>query len=64
MCELLDRYWIGGVKEGMLQGIQQGKADAVDTLMVSMSLTLQQACENIGFTIEEYQLARQIRHTN
>ena len=33
MCELLDKYWNGGVEEGVQRRIQQGKADAVDTLI-------------------------------
>ena len=63
MCELLDKYWNGGIKEGAQQGEARMLIKAVDSLMVNLAFSLQQACESIGTTVEEYQLARQIKHT-
>lgn len=42
MCELLDKYWNSGVQHG------------ADSLITNTSWTLQQACESIGSTVEEY----------
>lgn len=68
MCELLDKYvnqgLQQGISQGLVQGMHQGEAKmlikAVDSLMTNLALTLQQACESIGSTVEEYQHAKQI----
>ena len=63
MCELLDKYWNGGVAEGAQQGEARMLIKAVDSLMANLALNLQQACESIGTTVEEYTRAKRIQTT-
>lgn len=53
-----------GMKRGMEQGLQQGLqmlVSAVDHAMKNFSLTLEQACEGLGVTVEDYQAAKEGR---
>ena len=63
MCELLDKYWNQGVEQGIKQGEAKRLTKSVDSLMANMSLSLQQACESIGSTVEEYMRAKRIQAT-
>lgn len=52
------------MKRGMEQGLQQGLqmlVSAVDHAMKNFSLTLEQACEGLGVTVEDYQAAKEGR---
>lgn len=53
-----------GMKRGMEQGLQQGLqmlVSVVDHAMKNFSLTLEQACEGLGVTVEDYQAAKEGR---
>lgn len=52
-----------GMKRGMEQGIQQMLVSAVDHAMQNLSLTLEQACEALGVTMEDYQTAKNRQET-
>lgn len=70
MVNLFDKYWNMGVTEGISQGISQGFSQGttrgasqmlvknVDSLIRNLSMSLAQACESIGSSIEEYQNAK------
>lgn len=47
-----------GIEQGLQQGTQQTIVSTVDHAMKNFSLTLEQACEGLGVTVEEYQSAK------
>ena len=47
-----------GLKQGLQHGMQQMLISTVDHAMQNFSLTLEQACEGLGVTVEEYQSAK------
>ena len=51
-----------GMEQGLQLGIKQGLqmfVSAVDHAMQNLSLTLEQACEALGVTVEDYQAAKE-----
>ena len=63
MKTFLDRYYRESIAQGVSQGISQGIAQNlvhnVEALMQNLSLSLQQACEYINSSVEEYQQAKE-----
>ena len=70
MVNLFDKYWNLGITEGISQGISQGLSQGtsrgkaqmlvknVDALIRNLSMSLVQACESLGLSVEEYQNAQ------
>lgn len=56
-----------GIQKGIEQGVQQGKeqmlVSTVDHAMQNLSLSLEQACEGLGVTVEEYRAAKKGQET-
>lgn len=47
-----------GIEQGLQQGTQQAIVSMVEHAMQNLSLTLEQACEGLGVTVEAYQSAK------
>lgn len=60
VCEVLDSF----IDRGIQQGIQQGEArmlvKIVENLMTNLAFSLNQACESVGYTVEEYRKAKSV----
>jgi len=54
MCELLDRYWNGGVAEGISQGISQGILATLAELVHGGLLAMDEAVKRSKLTEEEF----------
>ncbi len=48
-----------GLAEGHEKGLAKGRAEAVETLMSSMNLSLEDACKALKITVEEYERMQQ-----
>ena len=52
--EELDLRYYTGLEEGMEKGMNTKGAEAVDAIVSKFKVSLEEACETIGLTVEEY----------